>query len=81
MGVKTGGATADSAGEALREAFIGFMQSIGMPNGLQGVGYTSADIPMLAEGTMKQKRLIAISPQPVTQIEIEKILERSLVAW
>jgi alcohol dehydrogenase class IV len=81
MGVKTRGQSADSAGKALREAFIGFMQSIGMPNGLEAVGYTSADIPALAEGTLKQKRLIGLSPQPVTQKAIEKILERSLVVW
>jgi len=81
MGVKTRGSSADSAGKALREAFIGFMQSIGMPNGLQAVGYTSTDIPALAEGTLKQKRLIAVSPQPVTRKAIENIFEQSLVLW
>jgi alcohol dehydrogenase class IV len=81
MGVKTRGFSADSAGKALREAFIKFMQSIGLPNGLQAVGYTSADIEALAEGTMKQKRLLGISPEPVTQKAVEKILEKSLVVW
>ena len=81
MGVKTRGSSADSAGKALREAFIGFMRSIGMPNGLQAVGYAHDDISALAEGTLKQKRLIALSPQPVTQKAVEKILEQSLVVW
>jgi hydroxyacid-oxoacid transhydrogenase len=81
MGVKTRGTSADAAGQALREAFIGFMQSIGMPNGLQAVGYTAADVPALAEGTMKQKRLIGLSPQPVTQSAVEKMLQQSLVVW
>jgi hydroxyacid-oxoacid transhydrogenase len=81
MGVKTQGAGADAAGQALREAFIGFVQSIGLPNGLQAVGYTSADIVSLAEGTLKQKRLIALSPQPVTQAAVEKMLEDSIVVW
>ena len=81
MGVKTRGKSGDAAGKALREAFIGFMQSIGLPNGLQAVGYDSADIPALAEGTLKQKRLIGLSPQPVTQKTIEKILEQSLTVW
>jgi alcohol dehydrogenase class IV len=57
------------------------MQSIGLPNGLQAVGYTDADIPALAEGTLKQKRLLGISPQPVTQKSIERMLEQSLVVW
>jgi hydroxyacid-oxoacid transhydrogenase len=81
MGVKTNGGSADSAGQALREAFIGFMQSIGLPNGLQAVGYTSADIPALTEGTLKQKRLIGLSPEPVTQGAVEEMLERSLLVW
>jgi hydroxyacid-oxoacid transhydrogenase len=81
MGVKTRGSSADSAGKALGEAFIGFMQSIGMPNGLQAVGYTSNDIPALTEGTLKQKRLLALSPKAVTQKAVEKMLEQSLVVW
>jgi hydroxyacid-oxoacid transhydrogenase len=81
MGVETRGSSADSAGKALRDAFIVFMQSIGLPNGLAAVGYTANDIPALTEGTLKQKRLIGLSPQPVTRSEIEKILEDSLVVW
>ena len=81
MGVKTRGTSADSAGQALREAFIRFMQNIGLPNGLQGVGYSHSDIPVLTEGTLKQKRLLAISPEPVTQEAVETMFERSLVVW
>jgi hydroxyacid-oxoacid transhydrogenase len=81
MGVETRGSNAESAGEALREAFIGFMQSIGLPNGLQAVGYTSKDIPALTEGTLKQKRLLGLSPEPVTQKAVEKMIEASLVVW
>jgi len=81
MGVETIGSSPDAAGKALRDAFIVFMQSIGLPNGLQAVGYTSKDIPSLTEGTLKQKRLIGLSPQPVTRDAVEKILEDSLVVW
>ena len=81
MGVKTNAASADASGKALREAFTGFMQSIGLPSGLQAVGYSSADIPALTEGTLKQKRLIGLSPEPVTQRAVEEMLERSLVVW
>jgi hydroxyacid-oxoacid transhydrogenase len=81
MGVKTRGSSADSAGNALREAFIGFMGTIGLPNGLEAVGYTSDDIPTLADGTLKQKRLLGLSPEPVTRRAVEKILEESLVVW
>src|SRR5579883_398903 len=81
MGVKTSGSGADSAGGALREAFIGFMQSIGMPNGLQAIGYTSSDIPVLTQGTLQLKRLLGISPRAVTQDVVETIFEESLVVF
>ena len=81
MGVRTRGSSPESAGQALREAFIGFMQKIGLPNGLQAVGYTSDDVTALTEGTLKQKRLLGLSPQPVTQKAVEKMIEESLVVW
>jgi hydroxyacid-oxoacid transhydrogenase len=81
MGVKIRGSSGEVSGKALREAFVQFMQSIGLPNGLQAVGYTDADIPALTEGTLKQKRLLGISPQPVTQKAVEKMFEQSLIVW
>jgi hydroxyacid-oxoacid transhydrogenase len=81
MGARAKGSSAGSAGEALREAFIAFMQSIRMPNGLKAVGYTSDDIPALVEGTLKQKRLIGISPRQVTEEAVGKMMEESLVVW
>jgi alcohol dehydrogenase class IV len=81
MGMKSSGAGATAAGEDLREAFIGFMQRIGLPNGLQAIGYSSDDIPALAEGTLKQKRLLGISPRTVTRDAVEKMLADSLVVW
>jgi hydroxyacid-oxoacid transhydrogenase len=81
MGVTASGSSAEAAGQALREAFVAFMQSIRMPNGLQAVGYSSSDIPSLVEGTLKQKRLIGISPRPVTESAVEKMLEESLFVW
>ena len=50
-------------------------------NGLQAVGYDSADIAALAEGTMKQKRLIGLSPRRVYTEDIARILEESLTDW
>jgi alcohol dehydrogenase class IV len=81
MGITTPGASADSAGNALREAFIGFMRSIGLPNGLKAVGYSPSDIPSLTDGALKQKRLLGLSPEPVTQKAVERILEQSMTVW
>jgi hydroxyacid-oxoacid transhydrogenase len=81
MGVETHGRDAASAGAALREAMIRFMQAIGMPNGLRAVGYDIGDIAALAEGAMAQKRLIQLSPRPVRSEDLAAILERSLTIW
>ncbi len=81
MGVTTSARDADSAGAALREAFTRFMQTIGMPNGLRAVGYDAPDIRALAEGTMKQKRLLDLAPRPVRRENLEEILENSLTIW
>jgi hydroxyacid-oxoacid transhydrogenase len=81
MGAHASSAGVDVAGGALREAFIGFMQRIGLPNGLKAVGYSSSDIPALTEGTLKQKRLIGLSPRSVTRDAVDKIFEESLAVW
>lgn len=81
MGVETHGRDAESAGAALREAMIRFMQTIGMPNGLRAVGYDTPDLPALAEGAMAQKRLMDLSPRPVHTEDVARILERSLTIW
>lgn len=81
MGVETHGRDAESAGAALREAMIRFMQTIGLPNGLRAVGYDTADIPALAEGAMAQRRLMQLSPRPVQTEDVAGILERSLTIW
>jgi hydroxyacid-oxoacid transhydrogenase len=81
MGVETRASSAEASGQALREAFIGFMRRIGMPNGLQGVGYAAESIPALTEGALKQKRLLALSPEPVTRQAVERILEQSIAIW
>src|SRR5581483_6783783 len=51
--------------EALPRALTTLMRDIGMPNGLRAVGYTSADIPALVEGTLRQPRLLAGAPRAV----------------
>ncbi|MFE9648314.1 hydroxyacid-oxoacid transhydrogenase [Streptomyces sp. NPDC006365] len=57
------------------------MQDIGIPNGIGGVGYTPSDVPDLVEGAMKQQRLLATAPRPVTDEDIERILVRSMDNW
>jgi hydroxyacid-oxoacid transhydrogenase len=57
------------------------MRDIGIPNGIGAVGFGSGDIPSLVEGTMKQQRLLATCPRPVTEDDIAGIFERSMSLW
>lgn len=67
--------------DVLPAALIQLMKDIGIPNGIGGVGYDKSDITSLTEGTMKQQRLLATAPLPVTETDIADIFERSLELW
>ena len=49
-------------GDALYEAIARFLDNLGVPRGLKAVGYTSADIPRLVEGTIPQRRVLDLAP-------------------
>ncbi|SFL14320.1 hydroxyacid-oxoacid transhydrogenase [Geodermatophilus ruber] len=71
----------DDPREQLPTVLVELMRDIGIPNGIGAVGYTEADIPGLVPGTMKQQRLLATAPRPVTEEDIAGILAGSLQNW
>ncbi|KAH8999034.1 iron-containing alcohol dehydrogenase 1 [Lactarius akahatsu] len=53
----------DSAvGAHLFEAIASFLDGLGVPRGLEAVGYTKEDVPMLVEGTLPQRRVLDLAP-------------------
>lgn len=81
LGVDTSGMSERDAAEALPEAIIQLMKDIEAPNGLNDVGYTEADIPLLVEGTMKQQRLLVNSPRPVTEAALDSMFRDAMRYW
>jgi hydroxyacid-oxoacid transhydrogenase len=67
--------------EYLPAALQQVMRAVGMPNGVGGVGYHEGDIPDLVDGTMKQQRLLATAPRPVTEDDVAGIYRRSINLW
>ena len=65
----------------LPSVLIALMRDIDIPNGIGAVGYRASDIGDLVEGTMKQQRLLATSPRPVTDDDVAGIFTRSLELW
>jgi hydroxyacid-oxoacid transhydrogenase len=81
LGASTQGLSSLEAAELLPGAILRLLKDVGCPNGLAAVGYTEADIPALAEGGWKQQRLLVGSPRLVSQQDLERILEESMVLW
>jgi hydroxyacid-oxoacid transhydrogenase len=71
----------DDPAELLPSVLIALMRDIDIPDGIGAVGYDEGDIPDLVEGTMKQQRLLATAPKPVTEDDIAGIYHRSLRLW
>lgn len=81
LGADTSGAALSDAGAVLADALISFMREMDMPNGISALGYTSADIPGLVEGAMRQQRLLSLSPRIVAHEDMERIFEQALRYW
>jgi len=81
MGVDVSKAKKKDAGELLASAFVKLMKKTGMPNGLSAVGYTSKDVDKLVEGTLPQRRVLNISPRPVTADDLKALFLESMTCW
>ncbi len=57
------------------------MRSLEVPNGLEAVGYTEADIPALVEGTLPQHRVTKLSPIPAGRDELTALFRASMRIW
>ena len=71
----------DDAGRVLADRITWFMQRLKVPNGLAAVGYTSADIPRLVEGTLPQHRVTKLSPRPAAPEDLAALFADAMMAW
>lgn len=81
MGAKTDGAGEGEAGELLACAIIDLMQKTGMPNGLNGVGFTTADVDALVTGTLPQHRVTKLSPRPFAPEDLRQLFLNAMHYW
>jgi hydroxyacid-oxoacid transhydrogenase len=81
LGAHAANAKEEDAGRILADRILWFMERLGVPNGLKAVGYTSADIPRLVEGTLPQHRVTKLSPRPAGPDDLAKLFEEAMVAW
>jgi alcohol dehydrogenase class IV len=63
------------------EAVKRLEKDIGVPSGLEALGIKEEDIPVLAKETLKEQRLLACSPRPITEEDIKQILRSAMKNW
>lgn len=81
MGVETGDANEEDAGELLSQAIIDLMKETGVPNGLGAIGFTEEDIPALVEGTLPQHRVTKLSPRPANGEDLAGLFRDAMKYW
>jgi hydroxyacid-oxoacid transhydrogenase len=81
LGADIANARAEDAGKILADRLVWYMQRLRTPNGLSAIGYTSADIPALVEGTLPQHRVTKLSPRPAGPEELARLFEDAMTAW
>ncbi|RHW28241.1 iron-containing alcohol dehydrogenase [Nocardioides immobilis] len=67
--------------DVLPRTLAALMLDIGLPNGLEEVGYGEADVDDLVEGAVQQQRLLATAPKAVTADDLAGIIGASLRNW
>eukprot|EP01006_Ploeotia_vitrea_P028143 TRINITY_DN60876_c0_g1_i1.p1 TRINITY_DN60876_c0_g1~~TRINITY_DN60876_c0_g1_i1.p1 ORF type:complete len:438 (-),score=37.52 TRINITY_DN60876_c0_g1_i1:114-1427(-) len=78
LGFNVDNAKGDAAGPICADAIRTYMQDLGMPDGLNEMGYTSADIPQLVKGTLPQQRVTKLSPKTAGPDELAALFEDTM---
>jgi len=71
----------DDPAELLPTVLASVMRDVGVPSGLAELGFGQNDLPTLAEGTLKQQRLLATAPREVREDDVVAILADSVELW
>ncbi len=75
------GADEKEGGDILAKRIIEMMRATGIPNGLQGVGYTEDDLDKLTDKAMPQKRLIDNAPIPISREQLRDLFKSAMTYW
>jgi hydroxyacid-oxoacid transhydrogenase len=81
LGGDVGGTGDEDAGEVLAARIIAMMRDTEMPNGIGALGYGDADVAALAEGAYAQQRLLANSPVPVSEDDLQRLYRGAASYW
>ncbi len=69
---------AKEIGNAIFEYYIKLLEELSVPINLGEIGFARADLDILVDGTLKQQRLLVLSPKTLTKKDLEKIFIEAL---
>jgi hydroxyacid-oxoacid transhydrogenase len=81
LGCETSGVPAAQAGDLLADALVRLIRTLGLPNGLRGVGYGPEHVDALVAGTLPQHRVTKLSPRPAGEAELRDLFLDSMTLW
>jgi hydroxyacid-oxoacid transhydrogenase len=81
LGANVSAARLEDAGRILADRIVAFMRDLKVPNGLRELGYESADVPSLVEGTLPQHRVTKLSPRPAAADDLARLFGEAMTAW
>ena len=65
----------------LADTLRGYMQAMGVVDGLKEMGYSRDDVPDLVKGTLPQQRVTKLSPRSFTEEQLAGIFEDSMTVY
>jgi len=68
----------DAGPDTLPELLLALMRDVGVPTGLEELGYGVEDVDALVEGALKQQRLLVVAPREADAEALAAILRASL---
>lgn len=81
LGARIEDAGRGDAGEILAARLIEMMRASGIPNGLGELNYDASHVTTLAQGALKQQRLLNLSPVAVDQAILENLYRDAMKYW
>lgn len=81
LGAASAGVARQDAGRLLTDRLIEMMRELQLPNGLGAIGFTAADAPALARGTLPQHRVTKLSPRPAEEEDLVRLFQESMQIW
>lgn len=65
-------------GQLIHDRIAQFLVQLGVPRGLNAIGYQSQHIPALVAGTLPQKRVLDLAPADANAEALSQILEKAM---